>query len=313
MRLTLEIATGSLSPRSITIEPTAEVRAGCTSPAQLVLDDQTMSPEHFALGFDGRDWRIRDLGSSHGTALNGTPVKEAVLSDRDLILAGLTTLRVKLANSPDDRPSRWGLSNPEAAQPDSGAHTTPSAALLAARTARVVETLVAQEGSLYAILDAARDPLILVRLREGDLEHQSLYEGAEGEKLKAFAPYLVSLARDSSLLETIVRDGWGKSWGVYLVTDHPFADIRKHLRHFLIVQLEAGKQAYFRFYDPRVLRAYLPSCSPEEAATFLGPIRHFIFETESIAELQIVTILDGRLHTTTKRLASAPNPKAATI
>ncbi len=28
----------------------------------------------------------------------------------------------------------------------------------------------------------------------------------------------------------------------------------------------------FRYYDPRVLRVYLPTCSPAEFARFFGPI-----------------------------------------
>jgi hypothetical protein len=56
------------------------------------------------------------------------------------------------------------------------------------------------------------------------------------------------------------------------------AEVRKHFRHFLMVKLADGRDAYFRFYDPRVLRAYLPSCNAAEAAQFFGPVRRYLVE-----------------------------------
>ena len=38
------------------------------------------------------------------------------------------------------------------------------------------------------------------------------------------------------------------------------------------------KKYYFRFYDPRVLQAFLPACTPQEARAFFGPIDRFYAE-----------------------------------
>jgi hypothetical protein len=54
--------------------------------------------------------------------------------------------------------------------------------------------------------------------------------------------------------------------------------VRKHLRGFLLVKAEGGAELYFRFYDPRV---FVPTCTPEEAHTFFGPIRAFLVEANS--------------------------------
>jgi hypothetical protein len=147
-------------------------------------------------------------------------------------------------------------------------------------TTRLLQALRQEFQPLYAILDAAHDPLVLAILIESKPEYQSLYEGAEGEKLSAVAPYLVRLPKDSPLLEVLARAGWGKSWGAFLTSDSPFADVRRHLRHFLMVKLPDGKQVYFRFYDPRVLRVYLPTCTADETRTFFGPIKCFLMEGE---------------------------------
>jgi hypothetical protein len=91
-----------------------------------------------------------------------------------------------------------------------------------------------------------------------------------------------------------VHEGWGKSWGVYLTCEKPFEEVRKHLRHYLTVELEGEKKrVLFRFYDPRVLRVFLPTCTPEDASEFFGPIRKFGLEGEAPA-----TMLEYRSSTT---------------
>ncbi len=138
---------------------------------------------------------------------------------------------------------------------------------------------------LFALLDSARDPLILKLLIESKEEHQSLYQGAQGEKLLHFAPYLVRLSEDSPLLEKLIKIGWGKSWGIYLACERPFQEVRGHFRHFLMVKTEDGRDLYFRFYDPRVLRVFLPACTPQEADEFFGPIKCYWVEDEKPGSL----------------------------
>jgi hypothetical protein len=131
---------------------------------------------------------------------------------------------------------------------------------------------------LYAILDAARDTKVLAALLQSKSHYQSLYQGAEGARLAQFAPYLVRLPDDSSFLEMLVREGWGKSWGVYLTCASEFSEVRRHVRHFLEVTLPDGRDVYFRFYDPRVLRVYLSTCTPEDTKEFFGPIGAYLVE-----------------------------------
>jgi hypothetical protein len=46
------------------------------------------------------------------------------------------------------------------------------------------------------------------------------------------------------------------------------------------VKTEDGEELYFRFYDPRILRIFLPECTAEEAVEFFGPIQAFWVEAE---------------------------------
>jgi hypothetical protein len=94
------------------------------------------------------------------------------------------------------------------------------------------------------------------------------------------APYLVQLPKDASLLGVLARQGWGESWGIYLKCPCDFQELRRHLRHFLAVRHPSGEQLYFRFYDPRVLRLYLPTLNQTEAASFCGLISCYLMEDE---------------------------------
>jgi hypothetical protein len=154
----------------------------------------------------------------------------------------------------------------------------PKSPALSVLEHRVIEELRAQSAPLFAILDAARDPLVLARLLQCEEEYRSLYEGPKAGQLVDVAPYLVALPAQTPFLETLVRDGWGQSWGVYLTSDRPFHEVRKHLRRFLTVETEDGKKLLFRFYDPRVLRVYLPTCTHAEAREFFGPIKFYLME-----------------------------------
>lgn len=44
---------------------------------------------------------------------------------------------------------------------------------------------------------------------------------------------------------------------------------------------EKGRRLVFRYYDPCVLRVYLPTCNPAELRTVYGPIECFWTEAES--------------------------------
>ena len=53
-----------------------------------------------------------------------------------------------------------------------------------------------------------------------------------------------------------------------------------------MVELEGKSQkVLFRFYDPRVLRVFLPGCTPKESAQFFGPIKRYFFEGEDPSEV----------------------------
>ena len=98
----------------------------------------------------------------------------------------------------------------------------------------------------------------------------------EYNRLDMSVPLLLS---QSPFLVRLMCEGWGRSRRIYLTSRSVFAEVRKHLRP-LMAKLADGRQVYFRFYEPLVLRVFLPSCTSLETAEFFGPISRWLIESE---------------------------------
>ncbi|AKT41136.1 DUF4123 domain-containing protein [Chondromyces crocatus] len=259
-RLIVEIRGGRQSGQSAVIPPGGKLRVGRTAPSDLfVANDRQMSGVHFGLSWDGARCQLEDLGSAQGTLLNGEPVKEAEVAHGAWIRAGDSSFMVYVE----------GASTPPKEDPTA----------LADLEARVLSRLRAEKEPLFAVLDAARDPRILPCLRESVEAHRSLYDGVKGEALSDVAPHLVALTEPDGLLERLVQHGWGQSWGIFLTSRRPLDDVRTHFRRILMVNTTPGApRLYFRFYDPRVLRTFLPICTPAQQGEMFGKNGCFLME-----------------------------------
>jgi hypothetical protein len=129
----------------------------------------------------------------------------------------------------------------------------------------------------FAVLDAAKDPALPGRASASGARTASLYAGEIGARFSNVAPHLVELDLKSEFTTRFLSH-WGRSVGILLQSSASFNDVRKHLRKFLLVKDEAGVKCRFRFYDPRVLRAFLPVCTADEATEFFGPVVRFFGE-----------------------------------
>jgi hypothetical protein len=85
--------------------------------------------------------------------------------------------------------------------------------------------------------------------------------------------------------------------------------VRRHLRRFLRVTDERGKQLLFRYYDPRVLRIYLPTCTTAELETFFGPLVRFVAED---ADQQVALTFERTLTGLGVKRTSLPAPPLTT-
>jgi uncharacterized protein DUF4123/FHA domain-containing protein len=312
MQIYLETRSDSNAGAKVRLLPGKPLRVGRTDKADHSFpDDKQMSSLHFAIDYGEKGCRILDLQSSNGTFLNGARVKEALLANNDEIRAGNTVFVIQILADeplfappprPEQSPEPSPLPRPASPAPSplrpgelpsfpartpkfefpstAPQRQTPNLPPLAPHQPRLEDLLAKDFQPLYALLDASREPSVLKVILESKEEHQSLYEGPQGAQLAHFAPYLIRVPHKSPLLFTLVRQAWSKSWGVFLTCDMPLKDLRTHFRHFLTVKLPDGQQVYFRYYDPRVLRLFLPTCLPEETTQFFGPVKHFLMEAE---------------------------------
>lgn len=143
---------------------------------------------------------------------------------------------------------------------------------------------------VYAVLDGARDERIYRAVYDSRLEYECLFAGEISYDLAQAAPYLVHLDPRASFTRWLLEEGWGKSFGVFAWTRADIETMRRHCRRLLQVKDEGGRKLFFRYYDPRVLRLYLPTCTVAEAREVLGPVGRFLVEG---AEGQVVSYEPG--------------------
>ena len=148
---------------------------------------------------------------------------------------------------------------------------------------------------VWMILDGARDRRIYSDLTNSYFESSCLYSGDLPYELEAAAPHLVRLEYEDKETRRLLSRSIGNSWGVFLKADTSLTRLRSHLRTLLIVRDWKGSKLYFRYYDPRVLRAYLPTCTTEELKSVFGPIKQFWTEDRDGSELLPFALQNGRL------------------
>ena len=85
------------------------------------------------------------------------------------------------------------------------------------------------------------------------------------------APHLVPVSIDSKYLE-LWSEQLGSSAGILLLSKEEPEKVHKHLRKNFEAIDEDGNDYFFRYFDPRVLRAYLPTCFDYEAKIFFADL-----------------------------------------
>jgi pSer/pThr/pTyr-binding forkhead associated (FHA) protein len=270
MLVILEAVSGPVLGRRIEVRGGNIVRIGRTGKSDYAIaEDGYLSGVHFSVECDGTQCRIRDMGSSNGTFVNGSRITEQVVRDGDSVVAGGSTFRIHVDMLPLETgvaPARVATApTPVAvatqAEPDAG-YSTAETVLLHA--------LYALGEQVFAVVDASRDSRIPVFLDAGGETYSCLGE----------ATFLVALPADSRLTHVLIKDGWGRGWGFYGTSKTGIEKVRVHFTSFVSLSTSSGAAMTFRFWDPRVLRALVPMMPPEEADAFFGPCERMIVEAE---------------------------------
>jgi hypothetical protein len=163
------------------------------------------------------------------------------------------------------------------------------------------------------VLDGARIEGLPATLQSLQADAASLYNGPTAEQLADVAPYLAPCAPGSRLNRWLFDTAWGQSAGIVVLSESDPDALRAHFRRFLMVLDESGKSLYFRFYDPRVLRVFLPTCDAEQLKSFFGPVTAFVLEDEDPARALRFTLAGGDLVTETIELNKEVTPPRPVI
>ena len=282
MVIILEAVSGPVLGRRIEVRGGSIVRIGRTGKSDYPIEeDGYLSGLHFSVECDGTQCRIRDLGSSNGTFVNGSRVTEQVVQEGDSVVAGGSTFVIHV----DLLPSITGVEMTRAATvptplavatkmmaepaPQQGGYSPAETALLNA--------LYASGEEVFAVVDASRDSRIPAFLDAAGEPYTSLDTSGRA------AAYVVALPAEARLVHVFVKDGWGHGWGFYGTSKASLETVRAHFTSFVSLQTPSGAPMTFRFWDPRVLRAMVPSMSPAEADAFFGPCERIIVEAEKPA------------------------------
>jgi len=162
-----------------------------------------------------------------------------------------------------------------------------------------VQTRLWQEAGdmpAYVILDGAQNPSLLQALYADHAPRwRCLFTGQLEPDMATVAPYLVELEHSSAFTRRLLAEGWGQNWGVFLTSQLALPALWRHVRQRVHVYGPNMESLFFRFYDPRVMRSYLPTCPQDQLAEFFGPVDFYFAEAEEPARAHAWAVADGRL------------------
>lgn len=133
------------------------------------------------------------------------------------------------------------------------------------------------ELSVYAVLDGAAIPNLINQLKQHQAEYICLYQGQLDPNLAAVAPYLLALPANAQITHWLI-DNIGKHPGIFATSTASIRDMRKHFRSLLMGYNAENNPIYIRYYDPRLLGAFLATFTNEDHQEFFGPVSSYYAE-----------------------------------
>lgn len=132
---------------------------------------------------------------------------------------------------------------------------------------------MSRNASRYLLLDGAKIENLPNRLYSLDDSPtlEWLYHATPYQALSDVGPALVAL-RANSPLEQAFTEHWQHDAGLTIESDAPLQQLAEHLRSLIHVRVPGNASLLFRYYDPRVMRHWLPTLGSAEKDRMMGPV-----------------------------------------
>lgn len=257
-------------------------------------DDDALSRRHFEVCWDGANWVLADLGSTNGTTVNGESASSAILKSGDKIAAGGAVFRFETRAKgllPIFRAADLENEDAVSERPDIPTLSNFPLGLDMGRDTR-----------FFGLLDGARDFDFVVSCCRAGADVYTLFSGEQARELSAVGPCLVHLKQSGSFVRDWMQKA-GENTGVLIASSADFETLGEHLREIFVVADEQDRQFFFRYYDPRVLNAFLPACNREELTEFFGPVELWVAEKGKHRLYTSYRIVNGELMAVSMPLA----------
>lgn len=150
---------------------------------------------------------------------------------------------------------------------------------------------------LYCILDGVLVPDLPNRLYAGQVPSYCLLTGDLPPDLVYAAPYLAYLSPDSKFADWVLSESIGKHWGIFVHSRRSIIEMRRHFTALTQAYDERGNPIKFRYYDPRVLKKFLPTCNGGELKMLFGEADAIFTEDDRGDGIIRYRIADGKLET----------------
>ncbi len=148
---------------------------------------------------------------------------------------------------------------------------------------RFLEQHRKEDEILYAVVDAAKDYRLAAAARDILGEPMRPLLRKVPRFVERVGPYVTPIRcaeRGARYLE-LWSEHLGNNAGIFFFTKSWPQAVRSHLISIFEVFDEDRQMFFFRFYDPRVIRDYLPTCTAKECREFFGPIRCILADGEA--------------------------------
>lgn len=291
----LKTLRGPNTGETVTLGQGDRILVGRGDEATLSIDDDELSRRHFQVSWNGTACRLVDLNSRNGTKVNDSTVSSVALDSGDTIAAGNTVFQIEIAEASQQDDVRHLRASGDVLPVAATFRPTPilqtvertvtDQRTVEPTTGSVLHTLMHGLGrhadtQLYAVVDGAQHFQLAFNARRMGSDLYTLFSGEQSTKLAYVGPVLVTLDEAMPFLEEWVEQ-LGANAGVLFQTTAELDVVCAHLRDIFIVTDEAGQEYFFRFYDPRILRAFLPTCTGTELREFFAPVVRWICEDEA--------------------------------